>query len=195
MNAEQERMLAAQICRGDQMAFRQFVDAYKDRVSGYIYRLIPVYADREEVCQDVFVKAWSHLDRFRFDSSLSTWLYRIAWRTAISHLRSHQSHLRHTVPVESDEGMAAEDQMQNGPLEQLGDEQMQGLVNGEINDLPMEERNILTLYHFLELGIRDISQITGRPEGTIKSDLFRVRKKLKDQVALRLGQTTEQVST
>lgn len=185
-----EKELVGRIRRGDESAFRLFVDQYKDKISGYVYRLIKNDADREEVCQDVFVKVYSNIKDFRFESSLSTWLYRIAWHTAISHIRSNKKRLE---TIEYDEmgritdAFEASDQT---PGEALGDQQLFDKVNEQIEKLLVEEKNILTLYHFLGLTIGEISQITLKPAGTIKSDLFRIRKKLKNQIQSSIGVTS-----
>lgn len=181
-DSNDDRHLVEQIQRGDQTAFRQFVDGHKDKVSGYIYRLIPDDSDREEVCQDVFIKAYYNLKDFRFDSKISTWLYRIAWHSAISHLRKHRK--RRQVMVEDESEIPAEypDAVEGEPSDFIGDRELFDLVNRKISGLPVEERNILSLYHFLEMTIAEISEITTRPVGTIKSDLFRIRKKLKQQI-------------
>lgn len=177
-----EKALVRRILRGDEAAFRDFVDTYKERVSGYLFRIIPHESDREEVCQDVFVKAYYHMKGFRFESALSTWLYRIAWHAAVSHLRKTKK-WRDDVPLtEKEADLVSSDSPYSASMER----ETTGLINDEIARLNPEERSILTLFHLLEMRISDVSHIMMKPEGTIKSELFRIRKKLKDRIKLRM---------
>jgi len=75
----------------------------------------------------------------------------------------------------------------SGPEREIGDQELYGLLNEEVSCLTIEEKSLLSLYHYLELGVADIGQVMSRPVGTIKSDLSRVRKKLRDRVVRRLG--------
>lgn len=161
-----ERTLA-----GDVRAFERLVLKHQDGVAAFIWRIVPVDMDREEVVQDVFLKAHRNLGRFKGDSAFSTWLYSIAWRTAVSKVRRKRFDTEvyeDTVPDES-----------SGGLEQ---DQVSRILNDAINRLPPDERAIVTLYHAQGCTIDEISGIIEKPAGTIKSILFRVRKRLKDQL-------------
>ena len=181
-----DRILVARICAGSEAAFADFVNTYRDRVSGYIFRLIPNDHDREEVCQDVFIKAWHGLREFRFQSALSTWLYRIAWHSAISYIRSNRTRMG-LIEAQEDMSLYENEAPDSGPEREIGDQELYGLLNEEVSCLTIEEKSLLSLYHYLELGVADIGQVMSRPVGTIKSDLSRVRKKLRDRVVRRLG--------
>src|SRR5436190_3223842 len=80
--AMDERALLDRARAGDQVAFRDLVDAHRDRAYGLALRIVRVSSDAEEVAQDAFVRAWLALPRFRGDASFSTWLYRIVARRA-----------------------------------------------------------------------------------------------------------------
>jgi len=159
------------VLAGDTAQFRVLVARYQTGVSSYIYRLIPNAADREEVCQDVFLKAYMNLQQFRFEARFSTWLYTIAYRRAIELLRKR----RLAVVDLDDHDVASEEDLEADHSGQ----QMARQVRAQVGRLSAEEQTILSLYHYQELGLAEISQIVGKPEGTLKSDLFRIRKKLK----------------
>ena len=81
-----ERELVERILDGDREAFLTFIDQYERLVKHVVYRMVDDDRDREELCQDVFVRAHRYLDGFRFESKLSTWLARIARNTCLNHL-------------------------------------------------------------------------------------------------------------
>ena len=185
MNPDPDEVLARSAVKGDMAAFEQLVLRHQDAVARFIWRLVPDAADREEVCQEVFLKVYLKLGEFRAESKFTTWLYTIAWRQAVSFLRKRD----YPVPDE-------------GSLEQggrwledvMGDDEVGRLVARQLAGLALEERSILSLFHVQECSIDEISVIVGRPAGTIKSVLFRVRKKMKDELTGLLagaGETVE----
>lgn len=183
MNPASDEDLIRSAVAGDVAAFEQLVLRYQDAVARFIWRLVPDAADREEVCQEVFLKLYLKLDRFRADSKLSTWLYTIAWRQAVSFLRKRDYPVR-DYPVDSDSRVEEDGRWLE---DELGDDEVGRLVARELSKLGLEERSIVTLFHIQECSIEDISTIVGRPAGTIKSILFRVRKKMKDELMVLLA--------
>jgi RNA polymerase sigma-70 factor (ECF subfamily) len=169
-----KRMVAA-VLSGDQAAFIDLVHQYQGMVSHLIFRLIANSTDREEVCQDVFLKVHKNLHSFRFQSKLSTWISRISYNTAINYLNKHQLET-----VEYEVERVSEDR---GPADEMNAVQLKSFVHQKLNLLTVVERSVLTLYHLEEMTVPEISQVMMRPEGTIKSDLFRARKKLRDMIA------------
>ena len=81
-----QKLLVDRILAGDQSAFKTLINQYQRLVTHFVFRMIPSAADREDICQEVFMKAYQHLERFRFDSSLSTWIGRIAYNTCLNFL-------------------------------------------------------------------------------------------------------------
>lgn len=158
---------------GDQRAYATLVTRHQDMLAKFIWRLIPVEEDREEVCQDVFVRVYNNLGRFRFDAKFSTWLYRIAYTTAMSFLRKKR------YPTGQMEEQKSDD---TAPDMQVSESQINRILEHEISNLTVDERTIVTLYHLHGCGIDEIAGIMDKPAGTIKSHLFRSRKKLKDRL-------------
>ena len=132
-----------------------------------VWRMIPCMEDREEICQDIFVKAYFNLRKFRFDSKFSTWLYTIAYRASLSFLRKKQLE---TEPFDEDLILDVVSPHEDG---------LKKLLQSAINKLSVDERTAITLYHFHDCTIDEISVITKTPSGTIKNMLFRTRKKLR----------------
>lgn len=178
MDQMSDEALIRAVTGGDTRAFEQLVLRHESTVAKFIWRLVPMDEDREEVCQDVFVKVYMNLDRFKFDSKFSTWLYSIAYRTAISFLRKRKYEFEEL-----------EEQFETGQSTQndVEDSEIGVLLAGEIRKLGIDECTIVTLFHVQGCGVDEIAGIMGKPPGTIKSILFRVRKKLKDRLMPVLG--------
>ena len=167
-----DMLLVKDVLSGTQGAFEQLISQYERLVSHAIFRLIRNPADREDVCQEVFVKVYKQLRSFRYQSRLSTWIARIAYNTAVNHLRKHRE-----LAVENDWEQADEE---SDPALTMSERQLQAFVHDKMQQLTVVERSVLTFYHLEEMSVGEISQVMDRPEGTIKSDLYRARKKLKD---------------
>ena len=158
-------------------AYEQLVRRHQDMVAHFVWRIVPQEQDREEVCQDVFLKVFLNLDKFRFKSKFSTWLYSIAYRVAVSAVRRR----KHTFEDVSEVEPAGE------PLEfDAMAAEINQLIAREIDKLTLDERSIVTLFHIQECSIDDIAAIIDKPAGTIKSLLFRARKKMKDKLKSQL---------
>ncbi len=171
---EPDEDLVRRVLQGDHRAYEYLLVRYQDSVAKFIWRLIPQSQDREEICQDVFVKVFFNLHRFRFDSKFSTWLYRIAWRTALTFIR------RKRLPMDE---LADEPESGQASLESISDEaRVRVIIDGEIGKLRLDERSIITLFHLQEMSVEEISEIVSKPAGTVKSILHRVRRKLKSRL-------------
>jgi RNA polymerase sigma-70 factor (ECF subfamily) len=173
---ESDEMLVAEVLSGDQQAFVRLVEQYQGLVSHLVFRIVQDSNDQEEVCQDVFVKVHKQLGTFQFRSKLSTWISRIAYNTAISHINK-----RKLETVEYDlEEVAPE----SGPAEEMSEMQLKTFIHDKMKLLTTVEKSVLTLYHLEEMLVSDISQVMMRPEGTIKSDLYRARNKLRKMMRI-----------
>lgn len=90
MEEDKEFNTVQRASEGDPEAFRELVERYGDRIFSLLTGITGNRLDAEELTSDVFLKAFTHLDRFRGECRFSTWLYRIAYNTAISHTRRRQ---------------------------------------------------------------------------------------------------------
>jgi RNA polymerase sigma-70 factor (ECF subfamily) len=139
--------------------------------------MIPRLQDREELAQDVFIKVYFKLDKFRFESKFSTWLYTVTYRTALSYLRKAQ--------IEWEE---IDDQ--NEPVESAAppDPALYEALEREVAQLGLEDRTVISLYHQQGCTVDEIARIVEKPVGTAKNQLFRARKKLKQKLEAVLGE-------
>jgi RNA polymerase sigma-70 factor (ECF subfamily) len=179
-----DRELVSQVLGGDRHAFRMLIKHHERLVSHMIARLIDHREDREELCQDVFLKVYEKLGEFTFQSKLSTWIATIAYRHAINHLRKRKIEIRELPDseYETEQFISVENVAEN-----MADQQLDDMVMQLIEKLPPQYRAILTLYHVQEMSYPEIVEVTGLPEGTVKNYLFRARQMLKEKVKQYLG--------
>ncbi len=179
-----DKALIAQIIHGDVQAFRQLIRQHERLVAHMVGRLIRQEEDREELCQDVFMKVYEKLGEFTFQSKLSTWIATIAYRHAINHLRKKK------IVVDD---IAEEDRFTHhfisyhNPEEILSDHEQEEMVMKMIDQLPASYKTVLTLFHVDGMNYAEIGEVTGMPEGTVKNYLFRARQLLKEKVKSYLG--------
>jgi len=166
---------------GDTSAFQRLVDDYKRLVYNIVFKMTANDADREDICQDVFVKVYQHLAGFQHESKLSTWIARIAHNTCINSLKKKK------VPLFDD--FAAEGESidtlfahEETPADFASDEDLSQRLETEMAKLPPRFRTILALYHIEEMSYAEIGEIMNMPDGTVKSYLFRARKLLKERL-------------
>ncbi|MCL2097500.1 MAG: RNA polymerase sigma factor [Bacteroidales bacterium] len=169
MKAQGEKELIQQVLQGDTSAFALLVDAHKDRVFNLVFRVIRQRAWAEELCQDVFIKVYQQLAQFKHKARFSTWLFRIAYNTAISALRKHQLSV-HSI----NESHSYVEEDNQGEKEALI-----SLLEKAIAQLSTEEAALITLCYTEEKTIEEIAQITGLSKANVKVKLHRVRVKLK----------------
>jgi len=181
-----DQILVDKILEGDPGAFKSLVKANQRLVGQVVFRLIPNATEREDVCQDIFMKVYQNLASFRFDCKLSTWIARIAYTTCLNCLEKKKAVLfEDAVP----EGVTVDD-CQNpaaGPDNWTGERQASTRICEEIDHLPVIYGTILSLYHLQEMSYAEIGQIMNLPDGTVKSYLFRARRMLKERLVNRFS--------
>jgi RNA polymerase sigma-70 factor (ECF subfamily) len=175
---DDERVLVQKILTGDPDAFTRLIDKYKALVVHIVYRMVASPEDREDICQEVFVKIYRNLGGFRFESKLSTWIARVAYNTCVNHLEKKREFLLGEVrpDLETLDDLSGE---ADRPDEAAEETDVSLRLRTEIERLPVAYRTIITLYHLEEMSYSEIGEIMNLPEGTVKSHLFRARKHLK----------------
>lgn len=177
-----EKELLPRILHGDLKAFEVLVKQYQGLVFHVVNRIINTKEDKEDICQEVFMKVHQHLHRFEYKSRLSTWIARIAYVTAINYGKKHNSSNTVAHPADIENYSFAEDH----PGQQLDKKDVTAYINRLIAQMPEQYRTVLTLFHLNEFSYQEIEEITGMPEGTVKSYLFRGRKLLKEKLSVYL---------
>ncbi|TXH68551.1 MAG: sigma-70 family RNA polymerase sigma factor [Lysobacteraceae bacterium] len=181
-----DRALVAAVLAAEPGAFERLVREHQALCWHIVLRLVRDPEDARDLCQETFLRVHRHLDQYRFDSALKTWIGRVAYSVALRHLERKGIPLAETA-LSDDEPLAvvASDE----DVQALASQgQIAAILRAHIARLPPIQSLLLTLYHFDELTIPEISAATGLPSGTIKSHLSRARARLRDTLALTLGE-------
>jgi RNA polymerase sigma-70 factor (ECF subfamily) len=179
---EEDRLLVSGILDGDMQAFKRLIRQNEKLVARMVGRVVRNREDMEEICQDVFIRVYQKITEFNFRAKLSTWIAAIAYRMAISHVRK-----RKLIYGEIDEATGYLTDPALNPDMVTEDRDMDELVIKLTERLPAAYKSVLLLYHTDGLGYSEISQITGMPEGTVKSYIFRARNLLKNDLIKYIG--------
>lgn len=180
MHAHEDDIAIIQmVLQGRQQAFATLVARYQ----GYVFTIVMRHVNNrelaEELAQDVFVKAYKALASFKGTSKFSTWLYTITHNTCLSHLRKKEDET--VFPGDDKMNIWAEERGDSRhPGMQLEQKAQQQLVNEAVQQLPVGDGELITLFYKAEQSIEEISIITGLTTSNVKVKLLRARQKLKD---------------
>jgi RNA polymerase sigma-70 factor, ECF subfamily len=179
---------------GDESAFVEIMDDNRDRLFNIVLNMLHNRGDTEEIVQDTFIRAHRGLATFRRESSLRTWLYRIAINLARNRYWYFQRRFRHTTlsldrPLEGGtEGASREfrDLISSGspdPSHEASQQEFSGLMTTCLARLDPAHRTILTQRFLKNLSYGEIGAALGIRSGTVKSRLARARQRLRKQIA------------
>jgi RNA polymerase sigma-70 factor (ECF subfamily) len=166
------------------LAFRLLIKQHERLVGHMVARLVDRREDREELCQDVFVRVYEKINEFNFQSRLSTWIATIAYRQGVDHLRKKKIPLN---DIPDEDRYTSQFLSPQDMHEDLEDSDLNEMVMKLITQLPIQYKTVLTLYHLEDRSYPEIVAITGMPEGTVKNYLFRGRHLLKESIKKYLG--------
>lgn len=188
-----DRHLVERVLGGDTNAFGIIVKNTENLVAKIVFDTVANDGDRKDIAQDIYLKAYQKLPSFKFQSKLSTWIAQISYNTCIDYLRKKKLLLPENTFEDSDPGYDSDmlDLINNakGNFDRSADtfvikKNVSDIVKTGIEKLPQVYKTLVTLYHNEELSYEEIGTITGLPEGTVKSYLFRARKELKNHLLL-----------
>lgn len=177
LNRAREAELIDRVQRGDPVSMRELVDAHKDRLHAFVWRMVRNHHDAEELCQDSFLKAFAALDSFNNRYRFSTWLFTIAYRLCLNQLRRKRSlsgEMDFSL-VSSDEADLSEQAAQSEEAARL-----KKLIWGAVDQLSVPQRATVLLFYRQEQSCAEIAQVLQLPVSTVKSHLHRARARLKD---------------
>ncbi|MCK4403569.1 MAG: sigma-70 family RNA polymerase sigma factor [candidate division Zixibacteria bacterium] len=176
-----DKLLINKILAGNKKAFQSLVEEYQRLVSHIVFRMVSYSVDREDICQDVFLKVYQNLGGFKFESKLSTWIAKIAYNTCISYLEKKRIPLFDDLSSKN-KSLESISDCSIRPDEIVEGREISFLLQTEIEKMPVRFRTILTLYHLDQMSYNQIGQTMGLPQGTVKSYLFRARRLLKENL-------------
>lgn len=179
-----EKYIVDEVLSGNRKAFVLLIKQYEGLVLHIVTPLIGVTEDREDICQDVFLKVYEKLNAFQFKSKLGTWIGNIAYHTCINYLQKKKNILLSSVVSPENELSFLESRNIdfNNPEEAFIRRENINELNKEIRKLTEFQRVILLLFYQDEMSLVAISEILEMPLNTVKSHLFRAKNSLKSTI-------------
>jgi RNA polymerase sigma-70 factor (ECF subfamily) len=181
MEYKGDRVYIDQVLEGKINAYSFIVDRHKDRAFNLAYRICGSYEDAEEIAQDAFMKAFRSLGNFKMKCEFSTWLYRIVYNTAISHVRSEKKDIISLDDFSSEKFEI----IRADPDEDDEKEYRKELLGFAMKMITEEDRGLISLFYFEEMNIDEITVVTGLSKSNVKVKLFRARQKITEEIEKR----------
>ena len=181
-----ERLLVSKLRRREVAAFEALVHSHQDRVFDFCVRMLGDREEASDLVQEIFVSVHQNLDRFRMDSKLSTWIFRISKNHCLNRLKYLKRRGRGRSHELGDVSETALNDASEAPLkpdEALVAARERALVQKAISQLDEDHRLVVALRDIEGLSYEEIVEITDLPEGTVKSRLHRAREKLVSLIA------------
>lgn len=163
------------VLAGDTDAFAALVERYGDMVYNLVRRTLGDGEEARDVTQDIFIKVYGALGKWKGGSSFSTWLYRVAYNVAISHGRKHR---RNTEYVSENRLAVVGDDDIDALFRKAAEEKRYGDLERALGKLAAAERALVMLFYTDGRSIAELAEITGNSAANVKVKLHRVRKKL-----------------
>lgn len=179
-SVSEDFVLVREALAGSAESFSSLAMKYRKRIFSLGYGFFHNADDAEDFVQDVLVKVYVSLSSFRGESLFSTWLMRIAYNTAVNSVKRRREY------TSLAEDFDVIDPSENPEEEHLRRCSCEGLREA-LKDLPERYRACVDMFFFYDMPYADISEVTGQPVNTIKSNVFRAKKLLKE----RLGEGVE----
>lgn len=170
---------------GDEEAFKGLVETHQSKVYHLLLGLLRNEYAAEEVAVETFIKAWRSIASFRLEATFWTWLYRIAYRSAIDYKRRQEPEKNLCLLEDNLVSDTA------GPLDLVIEKDRNEDLVQILQELSFSQRAAIFLYYFQGLSYQEITQVTRRPIGTIRADLHRGKKRLKKLLIEKWGEEDE----
>lgn len=190
--ADNELVLKAQ--KGDQSAFEELVCRYDRRVLGLIMKFVNNHEEAQDLYQEVFLRVYKGLSKFRFQSLFSTWLYRITTNVCLTHRTSNPAgkwvsiDQDFTEMRESPEGkswnkpMPEELTSQSDSDQKTYSDQVSNRIQKALRSLSNQQRLVFVLRHYEGCRLREIASILCCAEGTVKKHLFSANVRMRNEL-------------
>jgi len=188
----QEAAIVAELKAGSEEAYVWLIGEFHQPVYSLVYRIVADSADAADTTQEVFLKVFRGMGHFHGESSLKTWIYRIAIHEASNRRRWWFRHKAHETPMEAmtssneEGGLAIKDTLVDegqSPFENAAHEEVRARVEEELRKVPEPYRTTIVLRDLEEMSYEEISEIMNVTLGTVKSRLTRGREALRQRLA------------
>jgi RNA polymerase sigma-70 factor (ECF subfamily) len=180
--------LVVRAIAGREDGFEELVRRYQRPIVAYVYRMVGDYDAALDLTQEVFIKVYNSLARYRAEYKFSTWIYRIAHNAAIDHLRRHNTRFEDLERESGDGSGSYERPLASGAPtpEQLSERsERRAEIEEVVENLSPAYRELITLRHALDFSYDEIAEVTGLPLGTVKNRIFRAREAMREELLSR----------
>ncbi|OPA73353.1 RNA polymerase sigma factor SigW [Paenibacillus selenitireducens] len=184
-----ETRLALLARKGDQRAFAELVELYKDKIFHLAYRMLNNRHEAEDVVQDTFLRVYKNLERYDENQKFSTWIYRIGTNLCIDRLRKRKPTYSLDAEMNDQEGIdgyamiPSEDRT---PETEYMLSETQQMIRQAIDSLPAKYKTVMVLRYMQELSLQEISDVLDMPVTTIKTRVHRGREFLRKKLERKL---------
>ncbi len=168
---------------GDEQAYIELVNRYRDRLMNFVYRFVNDYEQSEDIAQETLIKLYTHKHYYKKIAKFSTWIYTIAANLAKSELRKKKSR-----KVTNLSQMSTQEKEYELPADQPDTDQaiesefIEKRIQAAIQKLPLHFKTVTILREIQELSYEEISKIVDVPLGTVKSRINRARLQLQKEL-------------
>jgi len=189
----EEAAFVGELRAGSQRAYAYLLDIYRHQVFNLVIHIVENAADAPDVLQEVFVKVFKGIGKFNGESSLKTWIYRIAVHEASNHRRSWiRRHWREPLSMDDTDSRSAAVAAEaasgdRNPYQVLEQAEREEVVKRALASLAQPYRTVVVLREIEGLAYEEIAQVLGLAEGTVKSRLLRGRELLRRKLASYVG--------
>ena len=163
--------LISRAAGGDPSAFQALVERHRSMVYRIAYQFAGNHHDAEDIAQEVFIKVYRSLDRFRQDAQLTSWMYRIVMNACIDHRRRQRSAIAAPFGDEAEQRMLNTPEGTPGPEERAYAGELGQVLESEIGRLPSGQRVVFVMRHHQGMKLCEIADALGLAEGTVKRQL------------------------
>ena len=182
LSAASDRELVAIAVTGFDGSFEELVRRYQRPIAAYVYRMVGNYESALDLTQEIFIKVYNSLSRYRAEFKFSTWIYKIAHNAAVDHLRRSSTREQSLVAgTESDSFDLPIESASLTPEQESERKERRGEIESVVRALPANYRELIILRHSQDLSYEEIVEVTGLPLGTVKNRLFRAREMMRQQ--------------
>lgn len=186
VSEESDQILIEKAQQGDKEAFGQLVLRYQHKVGRLVRYYVPDQAQSLDLTQDVFIKVYAALAKFRGDSAFYTWLYRVAVNTVKNHLILNQHHFTasdlEAEPQDSASNQSLPIREDETPEHCLLRDEIEKTIFDTIDKLPEDARLAFTLREIEGLSYEEIADVLNCPIGTVRSRIFRARELIEHEI-------------
>jgi RNA polymerase sigma-70 factor (ECF subfamily) len=174
--------LVARAIRGREDGFNELVRRYQRPIAAYVYRMVGDYDAALDLTQEVFIKVYSSLARYRPEFKFSTWIYKIAHNASVDHLRRNASREQAIISeVDGEEREMTVMSRKLSPEQEYAVEERRAEIERVVRQLPSVYRELIILRHQHDLSYDEIAEVMSLPLGTVKNRLFRAREMMRQQ--------------